>query len=257
MRCKRCDAEIPAENVNVQTFVAHCTQCNSVFNFGDPLDLARDQKTKGLRVPMPKGFKVEDTGFELKITCRWFNFRSVFLFLCALFFNGMIGFMSITLIMGISQETGRPPLVLAVLVPFAGVGMALLYWALAGWLNRTEIKASPTSLDIKHGPLPFPGKRLDPGNIVQLYCKERIHHHADSDRDGASTSYSYELHAITGDGKQEKLVTGLHESEQALYLEQQLEQFLKVENRPVAGELSHEQPPPFVDFKLGPFRLTL
>jgi hypothetical protein len=51
-----------------------------------------------------------------------------------------------------------------------------------------------------------------------------------------STSTTYEVYAILQDGARQKLLSGLHEIEQALYIEQEIERFLEIEDRPVRGE---------------------
>ena len=113
------------------------------------------------------------------------------------------------------------------------VGIGLSYYVLAGYINRTVIKVNRNMLTIKHGPLPwFGNKQLHSHDLAQLYCKECMHRHKNS------SSCTYEVHAILKDGQHAKLVTGLDESEQALYLEQEIERFLRIEDQPVRGEMS-------------------
>ena len=47
---------------------------------------------------------------------------------------------------------------------------------------------------------------------------------------------TYEVHLIDRNYKHAKLVTGLPSSEHALYLEQEIERFLHIADRPVRGE---------------------
>ena len=54
-------------------------------------------------------------------------------------------------------------------------------------------------------------------------------------RNGAS--YSYALSAILAGGKRVKLVSGLDQPEDALFLEQKIEGYLGITDRPVAGEM--------------------
>ncbi len=35
MKCKKCQAEIPASQINISTDLAHCKSCNSIFNISD------------------------------------------------------------------------------------------------------------------------------------------------------------------------------------------------------------------------------
>jgi hypothetical protein len=115
------------------------------------------------------------------------------------------------------------------------VGVGLIYVCLACILNTTTIRADSGQLTIRHHPLPWPGGRtnLDTHNIKQLYVKRHVSH----SKNGTRTTY--QLHAITQEGRRKKLLTGLNDEDQALYLEQEIETHLGIENTPVQGELGH------------------
>jgi hypothetical protein len=103
---------------------------------------------------------------------------------------------------------------------------------LAGYLNRTIMTVNRSLFTIKHAPIPWPGNRLlNPLEITQLYCKEQMH------RNKGSVSYTYEVHAVLKNNERAKLISGLDSSEQALYIEQEIERFLNIEDQPVRGEL--------------------
>lgn len=83
-----------------------------------------------------------------------------------------------------------------------------------------------------HGPLPWLGnKDLDGSNLKQLYSKEKI------SQGRNSTTITYEVHALTANGRNEKRVSGLDSSEQALYIEQEIERYFRVEDTPVRGQI--------------------
>ena len=108
----------------------------------------------------------------------------------------------------------------------------IAYTALAGWLNRTRITVDQGRISVRHGPLPWLGnKDLDGSTMKQLYSKEKI------SRGRNSTSVTYEVHAITTNGRNEKLLSGLETSEQALYIEQEIERYLRIEDAPVRGQI--------------------
>jgi len=80
--------------------------------------------------------------------------------------------------------------------------------------------------------LPWPGnKSVASYEVKQLFSKEKINHGKNG------THYSYTVQAKMADGRSETLVRGLTEAEQALYIEQQLEQFLGIKDEAVPGEL--------------------
>ena len=89
-------------------------------------------------------------------------------------------------------------------------------------------------LTIRHGPLPWPGNHtLNSADIEQLFCQEKF-------RQGKhGGSYTYEVHAVLTDGTKKELVSGLDDADQAIFIEQQLEDHLGIEDRRVPGELTY------------------
>jgi hypothetical protein len=227
LNCPYCGSEVPAEHVNLDRLIAKCAGCNAVFSFEDQIDLPGMQPLKRLDVPLPKGIELANNGYDLTIIRRWFSLKYIFLTFFCLFWDGFLLFWYS---MALSQ---RIWIMALFATGHAAVGVFLTYTTIAGYLNRTTITVSHTALAVSHGPLPWPGhKQLDSAGIRQMYCKEQIH------RGKNSTTYTYEVHVALNTGKDEKLVTGLENSEQALYLEQEIERFLRIQDQPVRGELS-------------------
>ena len=92
-------------------------------------------------------------------------------------------------------------------------------------------------LSVRHGPLPWRGNLdLPTDGIEQLFCQNKLRTNRDSDGH-TTTSRQYEVHAVIH-GQKQKLLGGLHEADQALFVEQRLERFLGIEDRSVSGEMS-------------------
>jgi len=137
-------------------------------------------------------------------------------------------------------------LLAAVFVPALGadIGAALELLVLAGitalvagyvglaWRNTTRITCGAGLLEIKHGPLPWPGNlSVDSGAVLQLYCQSK------EVRD--SSMDTYRVMAIVRDRKRPTvLVDDLDLASHALFLEQAIERALGIEDRPVDGELT-------------------
>jgi hypothetical protein len=224
--CRQCGAEIKAADINLDSMMAKCASCNAVFSFADMYEgikpKAAKRKANALdSVPMPGGITVQDDGYQLEITRKWFGCSTVGIGVFALIWNGMIWFIFVPA--GFSSFG-------IFLLPFIAVGIGFLYMTVAGFLNATTIRVDTSNLSIQHGPVPYPGKTLASQDIEQFYTKQRVHHNENS------TSYTYELHAVTFEGKKQKLIGGLSESDQAVYIEQEVERFLGIEDRPVRGE---------------------
>jgi hypothetical protein len=179
-------------------------------------------------VVLPAGFTLERSGSELLIGHRWFT-RSVFfmLFFCV-FWDGFLVFWYS------SALTEDDVDVMMVIFPLlhVGVGVGLSYYVLASFFNSTYVAVTRGHLIIAHRPLPWPGnRRIATHTLSQLFCKRKLK------RSKHSTYYRYEVHALTTDGERHKLVSGLEDEEQALFIEQELEGFLGIVDAPVRGEM--------------------
>jgi len=82
------------------------------------------------------------------------------------------------------------------------------------------------------GPLPWLGNiKIPAGEIRQLFREETI------SRGRGGTSTRYHLNAITGQNRKLCLVRDVPAADVALYLEQEIEKALGIEDRKVAGEM--------------------
>lgn len=224
IHCINCNAEIPASNVNLDNLMAKCGSCNSVFSIsGMVLDLPT-KKREVLEIGVPEGMTIENTGFNLVIRWRWFNIMALFLvpFSCA-----WDGFLIFFLAVGGSKLL-FPMLIF--LIPFVLVGLGVTYLMFSMLLNTSTLKVDSAEISLQHGPLPFPGKRTSIAEVRQLYCKEVF------TRSRSSTSTSYQVHVLTADNRDVTLVPGLTPSQRALFIEQEVEKFLRIVDTPVRGE---------------------
>jgi hypothetical protein len=225
--CKNCGASLEPENVAAALAIARCPHCDAVFAIAPPPGdgVASGRVLQRERIAMPRRFDILDLGNSLEIRRSWFSPGLFFLVFFCVFWNG---FMIVW--HGIALSTGAWFMSCFGLLHTA-VGIGLAYGTLAGFVNQTVIRVGQGLLEIRHGPLPWLGNKSFPAHeITQLYCKEHVHH----GKNGTSVTYSVEL--ILQRGK-ETLVRSLPECEQALYIEQELERHLKLEDRAVRGEV--------------------
>ncbi|MBN1427015.1 MAG: hypothetical protein JXB07_01440 [Anaerolineae bacterium] len=226
VKCKHCGQDIPAEDINLERLMAKCRSCNAVFSIEDQVDGEAASGFTRQEVPKPKGFKVEDEMGTLKIIRPWFGLVTIPLTFFCLFWNGFMAFWFGTAI------TQRIWIMAAFGILHAIIGLVMAYTTIASYLNRTVVKVRFEGVEVKNGPLPsFGNKRLETIAIKQLYTKEII------SRGRSSYGYSYEVHAVTTDDRNEVVVGGLEDSAQALYIEQEIERALGIKDRPVRGEL--------------------
>ena len=111
------------------------------------------------------------------------------------------------------------------------VGIGLAYTVVAMFINSTAIRCQSGTIQIQHGPLPWKGnKTLNTADLQQLYVTKKVSHGKNG------TSVTYNLEAVLKDNQRETLPKSLTDPDQALFIEQEIEQLLKIHDRPVAGE---------------------
>lgn len=226
LNCPECAAEIPSNNINLDRMVAKCRECNAVFGFGDQLDSSEQQSLTRMPVPRPANLQIEHDGAYLRFTRRWFSVVYIMLGIFALFWNG---FMAVWF--GIAIISRIWPIAIFGTL-HATIGLVIAYIAVAGLVNSTLIRVGMGEIEVSHSPLPWFGKRrIETAGIAQLYSKEV------SSRSRQRTTLSYEVHLATQDGCQIKLLAGLDGSEQALYLEQEIERYLGLKDQAVRSEI--------------------
>jgi hypothetical protein len=221
LKCKNCGSALSPEDISPQLAAARCGHCNALFAIpqAGPQVIARPD------VPLPKGFLLERGMDSVTITRRWFGPLAFILLFFALFWNGfMIVWHAIALGTGMWVMS-------AFGLIHTGIGLFLVYYVLALFLNSTVIRATPFELVVSTGPLPWKGnKRIAADQVEQLFCKERISH----GKNGSSANYRIE--AVLRGNVRETLVTGFSDPDQALFVEQEIERHLKIADVPVAGE---------------------
>ncbi len=224
IHCKNCGSVIPARNIDLNGQIAKCDHCDSVFNCKDELSKVSNNMRDDIK--LPDGIKIKRYFSGLNIERRWLNSKYVFL----AFFTILYGFYFFDYITSPTPESYRitsPTSVQAL------VGVALTYIVLSGCINKTNIIVNPQSLIIKHGPIPAWGnKNLNARDLKQLYSIERVSYSKKGRPD-----HSYEMHAETKSGEDIKLLNGLENKEQILYIEQEIERFLKIKDERVIGEI--------------------
>jgi hypothetical protein len=119
------------------------------------------------------------------------------------------------------------------------VGLYLIYFTICQFINKTDIEIDDDYLTIRHSPIPWwrGNVEIPTDSINQLYVKE-----SKSENKNGGTSYSYALRAKLIDNTDKDIlsVTGV-ETEEMLQIEEQLERFIGIIDRPVKGEYGKSQ----------------
>jgi hypothetical protein len=230
--CPRCSSPISAVNVNIQQALASCPTCHAVFSLsGNQVNTSADSAPpQRAEVGIPERFQLTPGLNRLTIEWKWWTPVSWIFVLFTIVWNG---FLVIFISLGSGQGASiSPNMLLLISSVHIMVGLFLIYFVVASWFNTTTVTVDKHKVTIKHEPVYWAGNTECLNMLIdQLYCVERIH------KNKNGTSYSYQVHLKTKDGQTRKLITGLKEPQQALFLEQEIEKFLDIENQPIRGEL--------------------
>ncbi len=175
--------------------------------------------------PLPSNIELVTEYDAIVIRRAWKSAIAYALIVFTLFWNAfMVVWMSIAINQGAWEMAAFGSI-------HATVGLFLIYYNIALFLNKTDIRIDTYNLSVKHYPLPWMGQiQIPVENVQQVYCKEKI------TRNKNSTSITYEVHCIDRNNKQKKLLSGLNDSSQAQFIEAEIEKILGIKNRPVSGE---------------------
>jgi len=162
----------------------------------------------------------------IEIVRIWFGRKVIFMTAFAIFWDGFL-FMWYSKV----DEWTNPMGFYYFPLIHVAVGIGLTYYVVAGWLNRTHILIGQGKIAVRHRPVPWIGeKTLEAADLRQLYAKDKVSHSRND------TSVTYEVRAVTRSGRNIELVSGLESSEQAVYIEQEIEKYLNIEDIPIKGE---------------------
>lgn len=230
INCRQCQAVVPAQNIDQARHLATCSECGTVFPLNGQANEGAFYTIPGWPdMLLPKGISIVSSAGELVISRRWYRHKYIPIAFFGLIWGGV-------LTAGLFDDLSSWIFLIG---PHGWVAVGFIYYALAGLLNTTLIRVNPSQLKISHGPVPSLGnRRLDPKFIDQLYVKRHTHRHKNS------TSYTFQVHVKTNDGRSNKLLENLETPEQALFVEQEIERFLGIRDEPVPEEVGGSFPYP-------------
>ena len=215
LSCKRCSDQLPQSKVEDTAGIVHCPTCGAVFML-EPNEHSTTEPSSNIDIHLKNG--------QLEIVRRWYQPRMwLYVVMSICWFSILIGFWML------HPEWN---LWLGIMMGFnAGFGLTLLYGTLCAFFNRTRIFVGEGHLEKRHFPLPWYGKLdIDTQQIDQIYCTERQefwHGRAHT---------VYQLNVFLNNGMRSPLLRGIDNLNYALYLEQQIENFLDIQDRPMEGE---------------------
>ncbi len=224
VNCPSCQREIPAVDINIQSAIAKCSACDEYFTLASIRAGVAHEMQKPL-VPQPSEIMLIREGNTLVIQWGWFTWGNLFLTVFAAYWDTTMYNVIIS-----STQDGQIPYFILFHV---AAGVYFTYLVLTGYLNKSQIRITQNSIMVQHGPLPWPGNKIvSTESIIQLFCA--LTPKVPLVRGNIPT---YDVWVLYQDRLRVKLVSRISTAPQALYIEQQLEAALGIEDYPVAGEL--------------------
>ena len=231
MICRNCGAGLEAERIDTTLGVVTCSHCGSLHDIParllkgseDEAAHAPRKKPERVEVALPDQFKVKKNAGSMEVI--WPA-------------GGIMHGVVLSIIAGVFAYVAITSGMLFLIAASAG----LFYFAAVKGFNKNCIRIDKSRLEVTHGPLPSPGSRkLNASDIVQLYATEHKtktqtqnnpHHHDNR----TNVRKHYKLSAKTRHNGNVKIISGLHDPLQALWLEQEIERLLGIEDESVSGE---------------------
>ncbi|WP_420642942.1 hypothetical protein [Candidatus Leptofilum sp.] len=206
-----------------------------VAQMSDDLQPLSQQSTKRL-LHKPKSIKTQKSDGKYSFAWKWKNQSIIKLFMGIIF---TIFFFPTFLFSTNSEALASANIFVFFMLLFGLAGIYLTYTAIAGYVNKTTISLDQSNLRVTHEPLPWRNHKLNRDDITQLYTKKvRI-------KNGV---YAYHLIAILAGGKRLKLFS-TRDSKIPMFIAQELEAHLDIEDTFVEEEFLWEYKPAVGDFK--------
>ena len=227
--CVECGTPILARDININTSLAKCENCNSIFDFENEI---RQWDRNRPEIFMPEGLEVLKLQSELDMQISWmkakptkgFGFMTLFTFIWNLILLPIV-FTSVM--------SGQFEILIGAGLHIL-VGLGLMGYIASVFVNTTDIVIDKRFLEISHRPikLPFFKKHKIPSqDIKQLYVTRYV-----ASRTNGVPSHAYALYAILHNGKKIEILKGMNRETQ-LYIEQEIEDYLEIKDRNVKREV--------------------
>lgn len=230
VKCSECGTDIPAKDVNITDSLAKCNDCNNIFRFDE--EIFPEWKRSKPEMFIPEGMEVLKLTSELDIQFDWYNSQSKKGMGFKTFFTFMWNIMLLPFVLG-AFSSGQYEVLLFASIHIL-VGLGFIGNLVSTFINKTNISVTKRFIEIKQKPIPSFLKKnikIPTEDVAQLYVTKYV-----SSTTNGVANHAHALYAITKDGKKYALIKGMNKETQ-LYLEQEIELFLNIEDVKIKGEV--------------------
>lgn len=229
LNCPACRAPIFADDINILKTIAKCKSCSNVFDFNDKIKGSGDLPARYRKeIVIPPGIEVLHLMRELEIMIKWRRSAKTFTLFFAIFWNVFIGIFTLVAFFAGGY------FMLAFMIPFILAGIYLIYSSAGYMLNTTYITVDEQRISLTHKPINFliqKDRHFSTTEIKQIFVRKYT-----VGSTNGNPVYAYAVDMQLQNGKTLNLVKELHSVDYARYIEQEIEYYLKIKDRPVDGE---------------------
>ncbi len=214
LACPHCQSSIDDAAVDRTREIATCGSCGRIVDLQQPVAAEAEKPRMRDPVELPAGMVLTDDVEALIIGRRWLRAKH---FVLLAILGGLSAYVAY-----LWNDGGFSPLL-------ALGTLILVSWdlrLLGMFINTTTIRATHAQVDVRHGPVPslmFKNQSVPAADIRQLFA--------------AKWGPVFEVGAEMNDGRRIPLVRPVVSEEQAIFVEQRLEQRLGLVDFEVPGEL--------------------
>jgi len=228
LNCPSCGGSIKIQEGTTKFVCAYCGNEHLLPGISD--EMIKNLSNSRDIIPIPEGVEFQDEMQYLRIDRKWFSWKYIPM---AFFCVAWDAFLFFWYSMAFSSHA--PWIMIVFPIAHVAVGIGLTYSTLAGFLNKTVLELTPEWLTIWHEPLPWVGEtRIATREINQLYCTDSVKYNENG------SSIHYNLIMVNSAGRARKIIKGLESKDVAIFMEQQVERWLKIPDQSIAGELSRK-----------------
>jgi len=234
VRCTECGTDIPAKDVNIADTLAKCNDCNNIFQFDK--EIFPDWTRRKPEMFIPEGMEVLKLSSELDIQYDWYQSQPKAGLGFKTFFAFVWNLMLLPFVLNAISSGQYEVLIFASIHILVGLGF--IANIVSSYINKTNVSVTKRFIEIKQKPIPSFLKRdvkIPVSDISQLYVTRYV-----SSTTNGAPNHAHALYVITKDGNKYPLVKEMNR-ESALYLEQEIELFLEIDDKEVRGEVRLEK----------------
>lgn len=231
VQCTDCGKDIPAKDVNITDTIAKCDDCDNIFKFDK--EIFPEWKRQKPEMFIPESMEVLRLPSELDIQFDWFRSQSKKGLGFKTFFAFAWNLMLLPFVLS-AFSSGQYEVLLFASIHIL-VGLGFIANIVSTFINKTNVSVTKRFIQIKQTPIPSFFKKdakIPTNDVEQLYVSRYV-----SSTTNGVPNHAHALYVITKDGSKYPLVKEMNK-ESALYLEQEIELFLKIEDRSIAGEVT-------------------